>query len=328
MLLVDPIVEWWRAMKASVLALTQCRRKDMDERTYCSPSVLRNVLTAAEAKEIINAAGKADNYGSRRHVDYPTVDVPVAYLESVSALVEKASLAATVAAHKRCEAPKDLALVDGFVVKYEVHGQTSLGPHKDAGRFSATFALSRPEKIGVHFPPEASKKDVFYAQKFCPATCFGDSCDTWRRRGTTQENLDKWHCDCSLCGAFDVDNRTGFKTFEEDSPTAYDFQGGGTRFPDLRNVTFFPNVGQALIHGAHQLHAGEAITSGQRFLLALFFDLPLCRQFETEYLQVFILSVIIFLLILFLLYVALFQDFEQQQTNFLPTKKKPKNKHE
>lgn len=53
--------------------------------------------------------------------------------------------------------------------------------------------------------------------------------------------------------------------------------GGGTRFSSLRDATFFPDVGEAVVHGARLRHGGGDVTGvAPRYVLAFFFDEELC----------------------------------------------------
>ena len=80
------------------------------------------------------------------------------------------------------------------------------------------------------------------------------------------------------------------------------FDGGGTRFSSLRDVTFYPDargrveiknwsprrrrrgvaatlcqqVGDAVVHGARLKHGGVDVTNGTRYVLAFFFEEELC----------------------------------------------------
>ena len=109
-------------------------------------------------------------------------------------------------------------------------------------------------------------------------------------------------CDCGVCASTST-------TSEHD---AYDFEGGGTRFSSLRDVVFSPELGGAVIHGARLKHGGEDVTSGDRFVLAFFFDEALCQAAEQGATDVLYTSlVVVFVLVPLLCWVACFADFEE-----------------
>ena len=142
-----------------------------------------------------------------------------------------------------------------------------------------------------HFSPEYPL--LRYAE-FCPANCLGQSCDE------VEPQL-RLKCDCGVCASTST-------TREND---AYDFEGGGTRFSSLRDVVFSPKMGGAVVHGARLKHGGEDVTSGDRFVLAFFFDEALCQAAEQGATDVLYTSlVVVFVLVPLLVWVAFFADFE------------------
>ena len=59
-------------------------------------------------------------------------------------------------------------------------------------------------------------------------------------------------------------------------------------------------------------HGGEDVTSGDRFVLAFFFDEALCQAAETGATDVLYTSlVVVFVLVPLLVWVAFFADFEE-----------------
>ena len=332
-------VWWWiEGMGVSFVALTQCTLATRDVKTYCFPSIIESVVTASEALELIAAAEataeKIGGYTTRRHVDYPTTDLPVKTVMEhvdISEIIERATEKSIDALVERCDAPKDLKLYDGFLVKYDPKAQAGLGFHVDGGRYSATIALSRPKRPGVTYPSRQALKDLqqrkSYHTRMCPSTCLGESCDVWRRRNVSRAQLHEWKCECSLCSvdaAFDDDD-TFFLSQD------FDFDGGGTRFPDLSNVTFRPSLGDAVVHGANQPHGGADILSGSRFLLAFFFDVPICRAYEQDFFDTFMLSIAIIAVAVVFIYIIVFADYDDSPAaaaagdkNMPPLKKKKK----
>ena len=134
----------------------------------------------AETSAIIAAtetAASKRNYTSSRHT-YATVDLPVAAVyadgsahAAAAASVHKARNATINDLVHRCGAT-DPTLHDGFVIKYSTSRQAGLEQHGDGGRYSATIALSRPRRTGVHVPDYASSE---------PQTC------ELRKRGFANE---------------------------------------------------------------------------------------------------------------------------------------------
>lgn len=267
--------------------------------------MLRGVVTASEASAIIAATERASlavgGYTTRRHVNYPTVDLPVSQVyahgedASIEGVVERAAGLAISALRSRCSAADDLALIDGFVIKYSPQQQAALSAHEDDGRCSATVALSRPQKSGVVWP-SGSKNDL------CRPDCRGETCATWLLQGHSLEELEThWGCECSLCAPADPQ-----------STDAADFEGGGTVFLRLANVTFLPALGDAVVHGAHVRHRAAEVTRGTRYVLAFFFDSQLCHEAEDN-LGTFLTSLVVIGILPFLVYIAIFADFEDQE---------------
>ena len=86
------------------------------------------------------------------------------------------------------------------------------------------------------------------------------------------------------------------------------------RFSSLRDVVFSPEMGGAVVHGARLKHGGEDVTSGDRFVLAFFFDEALCQAAEKGATDVLYTSlVVVFVLVPLLVWVAFFADFEDSK---------------
>ena len=333
------VTNWWSLITVALKAHSRCPHHQFDERALCLPRLLPDLLTADETAAIIAAtetAAAKRNYTASRHTYYATVDLPVstvyadggAQAAAAKRAVEKAKNATIGDLIRRCGAT-DPALHDGFVIKYSTQRQAGLDQHGDGGRYSATIALSRPHKSGVHVPDYASSepqtcelrkrgfanetcnaafperrfgREHFTAEyplltydEFCPLSCLGQSCDE------VEPHL-RLKCDCGVCSSVST-------TVEND---AYDFAGGGTRFSSLRDVVFSPGIGGAVVHGARLKHGGEDVTAGDRFVLAFFFDEALCRAAETGATDVLYTSlVVVFVLVPLLVWVACFADFEE-----------------
>ena len=331
------ITNWWSLITVAIKAHSKCPHHQFDERALCLPRLLPGLLTADETSAIIaatEAAAAKRNYTASRHTYYATVDLPVstvyadggAHAETAKRAVEKAKSATIHDLINRCGAT-DPALHDGFVIKYSTQRQAGLEQHGDGGRYSATVALSRPRKSGVHVPDYASSEPQTcelrkrgFANETCNAAfpermfgrghfspeyplltyddfcgqCLGQSCDD------VEPHL-RVKCDCGVCASTST-------TSENDK---YDFAGGGTRFSSLRDVVFSPGIGGAVVHGARLKHGGEDVTAGDRFVLAFFFDEALCQAAETGATDVLYTSlVVVFVLVPLLVWVACFADFE------------------
>ena len=333
------VTNWWSLITVALKAHSRCPHHQFDERALCLPRLLPDLLTADETAAIIAAtetAAAKRNYTASRHTYYATVDLPVstvyadggAQAAAAKRAVEKAKNATIGDLIRRCGAT-DPALHDGFVIKYSTQRQAGLDQHGDGGRYSATIALSRPHKSGVHVPDYASSEPqtcelrkrgfanetcnaafperrfgrehftaeypLFTYDEFCPLSCLGQSCDE------VEPHL-RLKCDCGVCASVST-------TVENDK---YDFAGGGTRFSSLRDVVFSPGIGGAVVHGARLKHGGEDVTAGDRFVLAFFFDEALCQAAETGATDVLYTSLVVgFVLVPLLCWVACFADFEE-----------------
>ena len=335
------IANWWSLITIALKAHSKCPHHQFDERALCLPRLLPGLLTADETAAIIAAtetAASKRNYTSSRHTYYATVDLPVAavyadggaHAAAAKRAVHKARNATINDLVHRCGAT-DPTLHDGFVIKYSTSRQAGLEQHGDGGRYSATIALSRPRRTGVHVPDYASlepqtcelrkrgfanetcnaefperrfSREHFSAEyplltydEFCPANCLGQSCDEVEPHLRTK-------CDCGVCASTST-------TRENDD---YDFEGGGTRFSSLRDVVFSPEMGGAVVHGARLKHGGEDVVAGDRFVLAFFFDEALCQAAEKGATDVLYTSlVVVFVLVPLLVWVAFFADFEDSK---------------
>jgi len=336
------IAQWWSLISISIRAHHECPRYQNDERALCLPRLLPNLLTADETAAIIEAtetAARERNYTSSRHAHYATTDLPVAAVyadggpraEAARRVVDRALNATVAELIERCGA-SDPALHDGFVIKYTPTQQAGLRQHGDGGRYSATVALSRPQRTGVrvpryaklepqtcalrkrfanetcnsNFPERTFAQERFSAQypllqydEFCPRNCLGQSCDD------VDEHL-REKCVCSQA----CESVAASQVNDE-----YDFAGGGTRFSSLRDVVFSPERGGAVVHGARLNHGGENVTHGDRFVLAFFFDERLCQAAEkggaTDVLYTSL--VIVLVLVPLLVWIACFADFEDER---------------
>ena len=264
------IAQWWSLISISIRAHHECPRYQNDERALCLPRLLPNLLTADETAAIIEAtetAARERNYTSSRHAHYATTDLPVAAVyadggpraEAARRVVDRALNATVAELIERCGA-SDPALHDGFVIKYTPTQQAGLRQHGDGGRYSATVALSRPQRTGVrvpryaklepqtcalrkrfanetcnsNFPERTFAQERFSAQypllqydEFCPRNCLGQSCDD------VDEHL-REKCVCSQA----CESVAASQVNDE-----YDFAGDGTRFSSLRDVVFSPERG-------------------------------------------------------------------------------------
>jgi len=141
-------------------------------------------------------------------------------------------------------------------------------PRRRAGDPTASCvnAAAYPERLFAR-EPYTYEYPLYEYKDMCPPTCFGQTCDQLtpaERRG----------CDCrgSVCV-----NTSGLGPPREGD--GY-FDGGGTRFASFRDATFFPDVGDAVVHGARLKHGGVNVTRGDRYVLAFFFDEELCSGAE------------------------------------------------
>ena len=307
-----------------------------------SPAEAATIVAAAES-----AAAALGGYTHTRHKHFSTRDLPLeaVYARGGSAAAEAAAKKAIDATARavvaRCGAEEPV-LVDGFVIKYAADaGQSALGQHADGGRYSSTVALNPPRRAGVAVPayaalppqtcprraagdpratcvdPAAHPERRFANESFdfahplweyegsirqrglCPPTCAGETCDALLAVHT-RADLERRGCDCATCARF---AELGGPRAGEDY-----FDGGGTRFSSLRDATFFPDVGGAVVHGARLKHGAEAVTGGDRFVLAFFFDERRCADAEAAF-DTFATSLVVAAVVPVVLYIAFVAEF-------------------
>jgi len=303
-----------------------CRTPAYDRRAQCQPNIIHNVLSIEETEKIILATEKAASllggYTRRRHVNYPTTDLPLASIyehdsSGVQGIVEGATKRVIADLITRCEF-EDLRLVDGFVIKYSAanDAQSDLAIHADVGRASATVTLTSSRQTGIFWPSKI--RDSFYSQRLCKSHCRGDSCDAWMSQNYSRHELETvWGCDCTLC----LGNETDLISIH----TPYDFDGGGTVFPILRNITFLPQQGDAITHGAQLFHGARPVLNGTRYVLAFFNDIPVCHEAD-QVLNTFLTSIIIIALIPIFIYIGFFANFDDVADDDGKTRRKMKKK--
>mmetsp|Transcript_9289 Transcript_9289/g.28997 ORF Transcript_9289/g.28997 Transcript_9289/m.28997 type:complete len:337 (-) Transcript_9289:36-1046(-) len=294
--------QWWVLVELGWRAHLSCWRRTADERALCHPRMHHGVLSPGDAAAIVEAteaaASAIGGFTSSRHMDYPTTDLPIASIvESAGELahaaalaIERASNATTRSLVERCGATAP-ALKDGFVIKYSSRGQAGLDQHGDACRYSATVALTPPRHRGVSVPAYAS-----LPPQTCERRRSGDATETCVDPRAYPERLFarepfKWEfplleyaefglCRGQKCDDLSVNERHGCEcaAWKLGPPRDGDafFDGGGTRFSSLRDVTFYPDVGDAVVHGARLKHGGVDVTNGTRYVLAFFFEEELC----------------------------------------------------
>jgi hypothetical protein len=310
---------------AYFMRIFACRIVRLDERATCRPTALPEVITPAEADALIAATEHAANmrggYTTRRHDDFATTDLPLATVLRAAGAADGAALNATVmraldeaifpALQKHCgAAAADLLVLDGFVIRYDALGQPALTQHTDGSRFSSTIVLSRGDRHGRTALPPGAKSEMgggrTAPRPYCEPTCRGDTCDAWVREGgfACSELEGDWGCDCAWCAAC--------HTSPVRNNGAAEFQGGGTRFENLANVTFFPPKGGALVHGGKARHGAEPVTGGRRYVLAFFLEEAKCVAADKA-IERLLLVAAVTAFVAVLGYVVLYADFDSEE---------------
>ena len=262
---------------------------------------------------------------------------------AAEAAVRKAANATASDAVARCGAERPV-LVDGFVIRYSEeqtslaqHGDggrwsstVALNPPRRRGVFVPPYATLPPQTCarragdlqGKGKDPTATCVDPnafpdrrFAQERFsfehplheydgcarspclCPPTCMGETCDALVAiYNHSAASLEAAGCDCALCASVAALG----------APRAGDdfFDGGGARFSSLRDATFFPDVGEAVVHGARLKHGADAVAGGApRYVLAFFYDEAKCRDADADF-DAFATSLVVGAIVPVLVYVV------------------------
>lgn len=303
--------EWLELMLTSLLALLQCEMPERDARSKrCFPSLVARMDDASALGSAASAA-----MGKSRVMELEAVLASTADAAAIRASVDAVATATAQWLSQHCGL-RDATVRRAFVARRSFEEDQDVA----GARFAAIVPLAKSQDLGIRFPdyvdslpPHLERKCLaedatpivfsterppppppFIAEKFgtasplvpydlmCPPTCRGATCDAWLVNGKTLDDLTD--CNCALCKET---NATRFASRPD-----YDFQGGGTRFSSLRDVTFFPDVGQSLALGGRLKHSAAPVASGVNRELVLWFDDALCARADNDF-SVFAFSLVV-----------------------------------
>lgn len=105
-----------------------------------------DLLTPFECKLLINDANEyasnSEGYFKNRHINYPTTDIPVGYLDSYSIILSKMHIIFNTINKEYNVDPSLLNVTDIFFVRYDHNKQNKLNEHKDGSEFSFIITLN------------------------------------------------------------------------------------------------------------------------------------------------------------------------------------------
>mmetsp|Transcript_16366 Transcript_16366/g.19919 ORF Transcript_16366/g.19919 Transcript_16366/m.19919 type:complete len:349 (-) Transcript_16366:272-1318(-) len=295
-------VLWWLAMMCrSFEAWFRCSSQNNDERSQMLPRIIK-VMNTSAAKLLIeefkqqNATDEIrldqlgnDNIqrllGQLRNEIYTTINLKEArtidytmYRQSV----ENSQKRSHAGFKERFVAIVELS-VSRSSISYSIPDYIDWLPPRLARQCLASSENKPTFLDTVHHEPPPP----FYAESFsqnypifsyntlCPDECYA---------------IDIYDELCRFCKKENVDHINSYRH-------SFDFDGGGTKFASLRDITIFPDTGHALLYGGHLLHAQQPVRKGERFFIQLVFDDDFCLQAESD-LNYFFFSLILIIFII------------------------------